>query len=83
MIGRQFSRRNFCREYGAGCTSLIGAGYKITWDKGEEGEEESEGAEDGEVSVAGLFGVTNRKRSMKFRLATRVLFMLKTNKWLD
>lgn len=32
----------------AGCTGLISAGYKITWDKGSEGEGE-EGSEDGEV----------------------------------
>lgn len=31
-----------------GCTGLISAGYKITWDKGAEGEEE-EGAEQREV----------------------------------
>lgn len=34
----------------AGCTSLIGAGYKITWDKGAEKEEEEEG-EEGEVDI--------------------------------
>ncbi|CAM9585453.1 unnamed protein product [Pylaiella littoralis] len=34
----------------AGCTGLISAGYKITWDKGAEGEEE-EGAEQREVDI--------------------------------
>ncbi|CAM9215108.1 unnamed protein product [Discosporangium mesarthrocarpum] len=36
----------------AGCTGLIGAGYKITWDKGAEGEGVEEGEqEDGEVDI--------------------------------
>ncbi|CAM9999152.1 unnamed protein product, partial [Laminaria digitata] len=34
----------------SGCTGLISAGYKITWDKGAE-EEEGEEGEEGEVDI--------------------------------
>ena len=40
------------RSMFAGCTGLISAGYKITWDKGAEGAEGAgEGEEGGEVSI--------------------------------